>query len=63
MKWLHLNVDMLLTILAEAGINRAKRVLAQLGGGGGGGGGGGVEKDCKPFLAGKVVIDFKLLGT
>ena len=57
MKWLHLNIDMLLTILAEAGINRAKRVLAQLGGGAG------VEKDCKPFLAGKVVIDFKLLGT
>ena len=54
MKWLHLNVDMLLTILAEAGINRAKQVLTQLGG---------VEKDCKPFLAGKVVIDFKLLGT
>ena len=47
---------MLLTILAEAGINRAKQVLTQLGGGG-------VEKDCKPFLAGKVVIDFKLLGT
>ena len=40
MKWLHLNVDTLLTILAEAGINRAKQVLTQLGGGGGGGGGG-----------------------
>ena len=46
MKWLHLNVDTLLTILAEAGINRAKQVLTQLGGGVGGGGG--VKKVVSP---------------